>query len=142
MPNISIPRTHIILAPNPAAADNHIARHSHSFSNPEGLWFFCYGNQPTQHQISSMLASVHKKKIILLYEDDLLGRVAAIKIACWIKGRDVQLKYERPEMILIRFNGHQHYFPEHQLSLSRFEKRTGLRTQIKTYKILSNSSTQ
>jgi hypothetical protein len=126
--------THVILAPTPLAANNYIARYRHSFSNPERLWFFYYGSLVSRAQISALLPMLHRKKIILLYEDDLLGRIAAIKIACWLKRRDVQVSYQAPETIHILFNGKSYTFPEHTLSLNRFEKTAGFRSQIKTCK--------
>jgi hypothetical protein len=126
--------THIILAPSAPAANTHMARHHHSFSHPERLWFFCYGNLPSQRQIANLLPILHNKKVILLYEDDLLGRIATIKIACWLKRRDVQISYQPSETFQICFNGKCYHFPEHKLSLSNFEKYTGLRSRIKAHK--------
>lgn len=137
MTSLIDPITHIILSPSPPAAISFMAQHRHSFSQPERLWFFHYGTLPTPTQIHSLLQPQHKKKIILLYEDDLLGRITAIKIACWLKRRAVQLTYTHDETVHIRFNDKTYLFPEHELSLSRFEKRTGLRSQIKTYKLQS-----
>jgi len=90
---------------------------------------------PSHAQIESWLPILYKKKIILLYEDDLLGKIATIKIACWLKRREVQISFEESEMIQIRFNKKLYLFHEDKLSLSRFEKRTGFRSQIKTYKV-------
>lgn len=131
----SDPFSHLILAPSQQAANNYLALHRHSFSNPERLWFFCYSNLPTHSLITPLTSSCHKKKIILIHENDLLGNVAAIKIACWLKRRTVQITYEISEKICIRYKGKLYYFPEHKLTLSRFEKYAGFRSQIKTYKI-------
>jgi hypothetical protein len=127
--------THVFIASSKSAAITHMAGHRHSFPNPGRLWFFYYGHLPTQTEIVSILPSLHKKKIILLHEDDLLGKIAAIKIACWLKEREVQITYQKSELIKIHFNSKTYHFPEHKLSLNRFEKLSGLRSQIKTWKI-------
>lgn len=128
--------THVILAPTPLAACGHMARHHHSFSDPERLWFFCYGSLPSGVQIATLLPNLRKKKIILLYQDDLLGRIAAIKIACWLKSRDAKISYQIRETVHIHLSGKTYQFYEPELSLSCFEKRTGLRSGIKTYKVV------
>lgn len=126
--------THLILAPSAIAAMHHMAQHRHSFSDPERLWYYCYGNLPTQEMVSSLRPMLPKMKVILLYQDDLLGKIASIKIACWLKGRNVQISYRHSGMLLICFNGRCYEFTEDELGLNRFEKRVGLRSRIKTYK--------
>ncbi|MEJ2880375.1 hypothetical protein [Pedobacter sp. GR22-6] len=134
------PFSHLILAPSETAAMEFLALQRHSFSDPERLWFFYYGSQPNEAQFNPMMKCHDKKKIILLHEDDLLGRVSAIKIACWLKKRAVKITYQSGETIRLEYRDKRYDFPEHQLSLNRFEKCSGFRSQIRTYKLPKQAS--
>ena len=52
-------------------------------SNPDSVWMKSY--------LSELRHKHRNLKIDLVFSHDLLGRINDIRLACWLKGRDVQI---------------------------------------------------
>ena len=132
--------SHVLFCPNLDSANTFLNKHHSSFPNSGRLLCIPIGYCPQNHQLNVVLPFIKNKKIILLMPDDLLGRIADIKLAAWLRYKDVQLTYRQPGTIQIAFKNKTYYFPEHKISLSAFEKASGFRSKIRTYKIRSSES--
>ncbi|MBS1527758.1 MAG: hypothetical protein JST19_19090 [Bacteroidetes bacterium] len=73
-----------------------------------------------------------KAKITLLFDNDLLGKLWDIKIACLIRKKTVSISYDR--QFIFQLSDRQCRLNAEQVSLSAFEKNAGIRTGIKTAK--------
>lgn len=84
---------------------------------------------------SSVPKSVHlpKSKTTLLFDNDLVGRLWDIRIACLIRDKPVHIVYENQHCAFKLIN-RSFQLPVDQVSLSAFEKAAGIRTGIKTAK--------
>jgi hypothetical protein len=112
-----------------------IPRYASSFPDPGRLLVFCVGVVPERDQVCGIAGQVKNKKIIMLLPGDLLGSVAAIKIAVWLKNRDVSITYLPNGLVEVVFDGVYYVFAEHRLTLSAFEKASGFRSRIRNRKM-------
>ena len=74
-----------------------------------------------------------KSKITLLFDNDLIGKLWDIKIACLIRNKPVKIYFENRHCAF-KLNNRSLQLPVDQISLSAFEKAAGIRTGIKTAK--------
>lgn len=127
--------THVVFCPYIEIFNTFLYHHYSSFPDPRKLLCIPIGFNPSKEKIKYIMPLIKNKKIILLMPDDLLGRIADIKIAVWLKNHDVRLTYRQPGTIQIAFKNKTYHFPEHKISLSAFQKESGFRSKIRTYKI-------
>jgi len=127
--------SHILFCPSLDSAKAFINNHHSSFPDSRRLLCIPIGLIPSKAVIQAYNPRLKNKKIILLMPDDLLGRIADIKLAAWLRNNNVQLTYCQPGTIQIAFKNKTYHFPEHKTSLSAFEKASGFRSKIRTYKI-------
>lgn len=111
-----------------------------SFLNSGRLLCIPLGLLPQKTYLLALIPHLKNKKIIVLMPDDLLGRIADIKIAAWLRNHDVQLTHFLNGTIQITFKNKIHYFSEHKISLSAFEKASGFRSKIRTHKCTPSGS--
>lgn len=127
--------THVVFCPSIEMFNRFLHQHHSSFPDRRKLLCIPVDSSPAREKIKYCMPHIKNKKIILLMPDDLLGRVADIKIAVWLKNHDVGLTYYQPGTIQVAFKNKTYHFPEHKISLSAFEKASGFRSKIRTYKI-------
>lgn len=127
--------THVVYCPTIEIFNTFLHHHHSSFPDRRKLLCIPVGFNPPKDKVKCLIPLLKNKKIILLMPDDLLGRIADIKIAAWLKNHDVRLTYRQPDTVLIAFKNKTYLFPEHKISLSAFQKSSGFRSQIRTYKI-------
>lgn len=127
--------SHILISPSLDSAKTFINNHHSSFPDSRKLLCIPIGLIPSKAVIQEYIPRLKNKKIILLMPDDLLGRIADIKLAVWLRRKEVRLTYYQAGTIQIAFKNKTYHFPEHKISLSAFEKASGFRSKIRTYKI-------
>lgn len=74
-----------------------------------------------------------KTGITLLFDNNLLGKLWDIKIACLIRRRTVIIQYHQNQLLFQANDRNFHLAPE-KVSLNAFEIAAGIRTQIRTGK--------
>lgn len=80
--------------------------------------------------LSRLVEFIRGRKVALVFGRDALGRLLDIKVAAAIRDYQVQLTYAGEDQFTI--NGYA--FTETTLSLNAFEKASGFRAGIRTYK--------
>lgn len=91
-------------------------------------------------QLSRIRESCEGKCYALIFEDDLLGRVADVKAAAALHNLPVSLELTDQECLYIRFRNQHFCLPQQGFSLHVFERASGYRFGIKTYKSKTGSS--
>lgn len=114
--------------------------HHSSFPDSRRLLCISLGFLLQRTHLQAFIPCLKNKKIILLMPDDLLGRIADIKIAAWLRNQNIQLTHCHAGMVRIAYKNKTYHFPEHKISLSAFEKASGFRSKIRTYKIKTSGS--
>ena len=127
--------TQMVFCPTIKIFNTFLHHYHSSFPDRRKLLCIPVGFNPPREKIKYLIPLLKNKKIILLMPDDLLGRIADIKIAAWLKNHDVRLTYRQPGTVQIAFKNKTYHFPEHKISLSAFEKASGFRSKIRTFKI-------
>lgn len=127
--------SHILLCTSPEYSSTFKTHLHSSFPDSRRLLCISIGILPEKVRLQTLIPYLRNKKIILLMPDDLLGRIADIKIAAWLRKHDVQLTHCQTGTIQIAFKNKIYNFPEHKISLSAFEKASGFRSKIRTHKI-------
>lgn len=112
-----------------------IACYASSFPDPGRLLVFCVGVSPDKMQVAGLAFCCGDRKVLIASPSDLLGRVAALKVAVWLKNKDVLITYLLCGQIEVTFKSRVYLFAEHRLSLSAFEKASGFRSKFRTRKI-------
>lgn len=97
------------------------------------LSFIAIGNLPHTRQLNWIRAYCQKRKITLVFGNDLLGRLADIAVAAGIRNKALSLYWHNGKVQLTMNNNVFEADPEN-LSLNSFEKAAGFRTGIRTRK--------
>ena len=105
----------------------------HRYPDLDTLSFIALGNLPHYGQLQWIKAHYPKRKFTLVFGKDLLGRLADIRVAAGLKNRTVRL-LRSDIQIQITCNNEVYGFDQENLSLSAFEKASGLRTGFRTAK--------
>lgn len=103
------------------------------------LSFIALGNLPQARQLGWIGAFCQKRKITLVFGNDLLGRLADIAVAAGIRGKALRLVW-RDGLIEAHLNNKVCPIPPEQVSLNRFEKAAGFRMGIRTRKPAHHNS--
>jgi hypothetical protein len=99
----------------------------------ESLTFIAIGCLPHEKQAFWIKKRFPKSKFILVFGNDLLGRLADIKIAAGLSKKTIRLILLNSKIQII-YEGRSFEFDNESLSLNVFEKSAGLRTGIRTVK--------
>jgi hypothetical protein len=100
-------------------------------SHTENLLFLSTGTAVQTEHIRWLHAHLRHKDYCLIYGNDLLGRIAALKIAAGIRGVAVEIYAEQGEQIAVCFRSRAFYFSQEAFSLNAFEKAAKFRFGIR-----------
>ncbi|HMI02732.1 MAG TPA: hypothetical protein VK541_09635 [Pedobacter sp.] len=126
--------SHVFLCNSAMEAVAFLALNYSSFSGMGKLLFISFGVCPAQDQVDLVRERFRHKRIALIYGGDLLGRIADVKIACWLNGKDLTVSHQMPGILKLRFQDTGYTFYEEKLTLSAFERASGFRSDVRTYK--------
>lgn len=102
-----------------------------------GIVFAAIGQRSNPEWLKSYLSELRQAnknlQVRLAFSNDLLGRFSDIRLACWLKNRDVQFHAWRGQ-IQLRADHYQAVLPVEKLSLSAFCKASGFRSACRTLK--------
>lgn len=126
--------SHVVFCIGAEDAQAFVSRYRSSFPDLGRLLFIYVGNIPDRRVITGLALQIKYRKVIMVMPDDLLGRVMAIKIAIWLKQKDVKISYRNDGFVEVLYNRKAYLFHENKISLSAFEKAVGLRLKIRSYR--------
>lgn len=102
-----------------------------------GIVFAAIGQRSNPKWLKSYLAELSQSnknlQVRLAFSNDLLGRFSDIRLACWIKNREVHF-YAQKGLIRLRADHYEAILTVEKLSLSAFCKASGFRTACRTLK--------
>ena len=106
---------------------------------PEQLAFAAVGLLPSSAQVDALKLTFPLARWHLIFDTDLVGRIADAAIATWYKGRSVSFQIMN-EQVMIAYCDKPFMVDSGVFSLSRFERLTGLRAGMRTHKPLRGLS--
>lgn len=107
-----------------------LSLNSYRFTELDQLLFISVGNCPTFEQLNLMQPNC---QFGLIFGKDILGRLADVRIAAMLRNYPVSLHYNSG-FIMALSRGVKNAFSEPKLTLNAFEKVSGFRAGIRTYK--------
>ena len=123
----------VIITSTAMEAIAYLSVNLHRYPDLDALTFIAIGNLPHQEQLKWITSHYPKRKYTLVFGKDLLGRLADIRVAAGLKNKTIRL-LRSDSKIQISCNNQQYEFEPDNLSLSSFEKASGLRTGYRTAK--------
>jgi len=102
---------------------------------PEQLAFASVGLLPSSAQVEALKSTFPLARWHLIFDANMVGRIADAAIATWFKGRSVSFQV-KDEQVMIRYSDKPFVMDSGDFSLSRFERVTGLRAGMRTHKPL------
>ncbi|MEJ6979729.1 hypothetical protein WG906_04665 [Pedobacter sp. P351] len=100
---------------------------------PEHVAVASLGLVPCKLQVQYLDGKYPNAEVCAVFDNDILGRVADCKLALWLKGKDAAFMYEA-EILKISYQGRLYQISQADFSLFNFQKQTGLRLGVRTYK--------
>ncbi len=100
---------------------------------PEYVAVASLGLVPCKLQVQYLDDKYPNAEVCVVFDNDILGRVADCKVALWLKENDAAFMYEA-ETLKINYHGRPYHISESDFSLFNFQKQTGLRLRVRTYK--------
>jgi hypothetical protein len=105
----------------------------HRYPLLSSITLIALGNLPHPGQLAWLRTNCQKRKITLVFGNDLLGRLADIIVAAGIRNKPVRLHWGRERVWVTAASRHFEADPDY-LTLNTFEKACGIRTGIRTSK--------
>jgi hypothetical protein len=112
-----------------------ISQRAFILKHPEQLAFVAVGLLPSSAQVAALKSTFPLTRWHLIFDTNLVGRIADAAIATWFKGRSVSFQVN-DEQVIIRYSDKPFVMDSGDFSLSRFERITGLRAGMRTHKPL------
>jgi hypothetical protein len=128
---------HVFICSSAMEAISYMTLHHRRYQKLESLLFISTGTLPNTAWLKKELKG---KQYRLVFGKDLLGRVSDLKIATGIRGKKIQIKLTAQSIIEVTYRNKPYTFPENQFSLNAFEKASGFRSKIRTYKPIGEDS--
>ncbi|MBD1395180.1 hypothetical protein [Mucilaginibacter glaciei] len=125
--------TEVVITHSAMEAIAYLTLNRHRYPRIDTLSFIAIGNLPHEGQLQWIRSGWLKKKHTLVFGNNLLGRLADIKVAAGLADRQVRLYWNSPHIRIETENSH-HELTMDNLSLNVFEKAFGIRSGIRTYK--------
>jgi len=123
----------VIITSTAMEAIAYLSVNLYRYPDLDALSFIAIGNLPHPGQLNWIKANYPKRKFTLVFGKDLLGKLADIRIAAGLKKKTIRL-LRSDIQIQIMCDNKMYGFDQDNLSLSAFEKASGLRTGIRTCK--------
>lgn len=125
--------TEVVITYSAMEAIAYLTLNRHRYPRMDTLSFIAIGNLPHEGQLQWIRSGWLKKKHTLVFGNDLLGRLADIKVAAGLADRRVRLYWDSPNIRIETDNSH-HAFAVDKISLNIYEKAFGIRSGIRTHK--------
>ena len=129
----SHPATELIITPSAMEAIAYTTLNAWRHPANSLVSFIAVGLRPQPEQLQWLARYCLKRKITLVFPNDLCGRLADIVIAAGIRNKPVRPVWNSPG-VQLWLNNQVIQLPAEKLSLHTFEKAASLRTGIRTRK--------
>lgn len=129
----SYPATELIISSSAMEAIAYMALNAWRHPAEGSLSFIAVGLRPQPKQLRWIRKYCLKRKITLVFPNDICGRLADIIIAAGIRNRPVTALWNKGS-VQLRLNTLTVELPAQKVSLNAFEKVASLRTGIRTRK--------
>jgi hypothetical protein len=127
------PATELIVTSSAMEAVAYMALNAWRHPSNAVMSFISLGNLPHPRQLEWISAYCQKRKITLVFSNDLPGKLADIIVASGIRNKDVRPVWHHDKIQL--HVGHRTFsFPPETVSLNTFQKAAAIRTGIRTRK--------
>lgn len=123
----------VVITSSAMEAFAYLSVNLHRYPDLDHLSFIAIGNLPNYAQLNWIRSHYPKQKFTLVFGNDLLGRLADIRVAAGLKNHRAKMTHMGQE-IQISYRNILYTFGQDRLSLSAFEKVSGLRTGFRTAK--------
>ena len=123
----------LVITSSAMEAIAYLALNTYRYPVTETICFIAIGNLPHAAQLDWIRANRQKRKLTLVFGNDLLGRLADIAVACGLCNKAVRLCWSDGQVEVFVNNRQFEATPE-LLTLNTFEKAAGIRTGIRTRK--------
>lgn len=107
--------------------------HFSAYTHTGNLLFLATGLTPNEEQFQFIRKQFKNRKIALVMGNDFLGRVSDIKILGGIKQKPIKM-IASGEQIMVTIDDQDYVFEQDRLTLNSFEKISGLRSGMRTFK--------
>jgi len=125
--------TEIVITTSALEAIAFMTLNAYRYPVPEALFFIALGNMPHARQLSWIKDNRQKRKINMVFGNDLSGILLDVRVAAGLTGRSVQLSWSG-SMVLVTTGSRQFAASPENLTLNSFEKAAGIRSGIRTRK--------
>ncbi|NCD68304.1 hypothetical protein [Mucilaginibacter agri] len=123
----------VIITSSAMEAIAYLSLNAFRYQAPYALLFMAIGNLPHPSHFEAIRLAAQKRKITLVFPNDLTGRLADIVLAMGIRCKMVSVEWQNGKVLCCA--GTRTFLTEpDQLSLHAFEKACAIRTQIRTRK--------
>ncbi|MDB5135433.1 MAG: hypothetical protein JWP37_2036 [Mucilaginibacter sp.] len=123
----------IIITSSAMEAIAFLTIHSHRYPDLKRLSFLALGNLPQPVQCNWIRAKLAGRKFTLVFSNDLLGRLADIRVGAALKQKRTSFLLTGGS-IRIKCDNECYELEQERLSMSAFEKISGLRMGMRTHK--------
>ncbi len=96
--------------------------------------FISSGGYVTDKQLRNIISKFPNSRIHTIFDNDLSGHLYDIRAACMKANKDLQVFYKQGGFEFNYHNKNKFTLNKDQVSLTRFRKETGIRTQISVHK--------
>lgn len=117
----------VVLSASALEAVSWLNKKYHAFPQTENLLFVALGAGTSEAQLSWIRAHLGGKAVRLVFGNDLLGRMADLKLAAAIRGRPLSVYIDEAEQVLVNFRSRVFSFSQEDFSLAAFEREAGAR---------------
>lgn len=126
--------SHVFIASSAMEALCFLQIHHHLFGCLDQLLFVATGLLPSQAQLAGLAAEFKHQKFALLMGNSLTGRAADLRIAGWLKGKNLLVSYSGLDQVSVCSGPKNFIFSEAAFNLNAYQVASGFRSQIRTYK--------
>jgi hypothetical protein len=125
---------HVILSDSALDALSWLNKKAIFLSGLDNLLFLSVGAGIRQSHLHWISKQLNGKACTLIFSNDLLGRIADLKLAAVLRKHPVNVYIDGNEQVIISFRSRTHYFGQDSFSLNAFEKAAKYRFGICTDK--------
>jgi len=131
---------HLIIGHSAMELIAFLTLHRHLFDDLNRILLVATGSGLLSSQLSLIRDSCEGKSCAFIFGNDLFGRIADLKAAAGLRKLPVSISLMGDESLTVTFRCRQFLFTQKNFSLNAFERSSGFRFRIHTYKPKSASS--
>jgi len=133
--NLEFPQVRlVILSASALDAVSWLNKKLPAFPHTENLLFLALGAGIHEAQLLWIRSNLAGKQFRLSFGQDVLGRMADLKLAAAIRGWPLSVYLGAGEQVVVSFRQHHFSFSQEKFSLAAFEKASGMRFGVATDK--------